>query len=101
MRPGYMDRMGMHSRKYAIRKIQPKASLNPKPRKRKGETYDGQVKVALAKVWEIFDCPCGQRPMPLLEGEADRLREFGELNIPDDAALKLKRIGICEYLKRY
>lgn len=81
------------SRKYAIRKIQPTVSLNPKPRKKRRETYDGQVKAALAKVWEIFDYSCGQRLKPLLEVEVDRLREFGELNIPDDVALKLKKIS--------
>ena len=81
------------ARKYATRKIQPKVSLNPKPRKRRREIYDGQLKAALAKVWEIFDYPCGQRLKPLLEVEVDRLREFGELNIQDDVTLKLKKIS--------
>jgi len=30
---------------------------------RRGRSYDGQVKAALAKIWEIFDYPCGQRLM--------------------------------------
>jgi hypothetical protein len=59
------------ARKYAIRKIQPNVSLNPKPRKRRREIYDGQLKAALAKVWEIFDYPCGQRLKPLLEVEVN------------------------------
>jgi hypothetical protein len=37
------------------------------------------VKAALARVWEVFDYPCGQRLKPLLEAEVDRLRELGEL----------------------
>lgn len=81
------------ARKYVIRKIQPGVNLNPKPRKRRREIYDGEFKAALAKVWEIFDYPCGQRLKPLLEGEVDRLREFGELNIPDEVVLKLKKIS--------
>jgi len=57
--------------------------LRPKQRKKRKETYDGQVKAALVKVWEIFDCPCGQRLKPILEVEVDRLRAFGELTISD------------------
>jgi len=81
------------ARKYVIRKIQPKVSLNPKPRKRREEIYNGQLKAALAKIWEIFDFPCGQRLKPLLEVEVDRLRELGEVNLPDDVCLRLKRIS--------
>lgn len=33
-----------------------------------------QVKAALAKVLEIFDCPCGQRLKPISAVEVDRLR---------------------------
>jgi len=35
--------------------------------------------VALAKVWEMFDDLCGQRPKPMLLAEVDRLSDFGEL----------------------
>jgi len=81
------------SRKYIIRKIQPGVDLRPKQRKKRKETYDGQVKAALARVWEIFDCPCGQRLKPILEIEVDRLREFGELTISDEVALKLRQMS--------
>ena len=67
--------------------------LGPKVRKKRKEGYDGQVRTPLAKVREIFDYPCGQRLKPLLEAEADRVREFGELNIQDDVALKLRKIS--------
>jgi len=77
------------SRKYAITKIH-RVDLSPKQRKKRKETYDGQVKAALAKIWEIFDCPCGQRLKPLLETEVDRLSELGEIEISDEVALKLK-----------
>jgi len=81
------------SRKYVIRKIQSRVDLRPKQRKKRKETYDGQVKAALARVWEIFDCPCGQRLKPILEVEVDRLREFGELTISDEVVLKLRQIS--------
>jgi hypothetical protein len=80
------------SRKYVITKIH-KADLKPKQRKKRKEPYDGQVKAALARIWEIFDCPCGQRLKPLLETEVDRLRQLGEIEIADDIALKLKMIS--------
>jgi hypothetical protein len=66
--------------------------LRPKPKKRK-QTYDGQAIAALAKVWEIFDYPCGQRLKPILEVEVDRLRELGELAVLDEVALKLKTMS--------
>ena len=70
------------SRKYVITKIH-KADLRPRQRKKRKERYNSQVKAALAKIWEIFDYPCGQRLKPLLETEVGRLSEFGEIEIPD------------------
>ena len=80
------------SRKYVITKIH-KADLRPRQRKKRKEIYDGQVKAALAKTWEIFDCPCGQRLKPLLEIEVDRLRELEEIEISNEVALKLKMMS--------
>lgn len=79
-------------RKYLIRKLNVCNRWQKKGRKRK-EIYDGEVRAALAKVWEIFDHPCGQRLTPLLKGEVDRLRRLGELPCSDEVAEKLKRIG--------
>ena len=67
--------------------------LRPKPRKKRKQTYDGQVTVALAKLWEIFDCPCGQRLKPILEVELDRLRHLGEVGVCDEIALKLRTMS--------
>ncbi|GEM_PF-2170295 len=49
------------TRKYVIRDMQPRVDMRPKQRKKRNQTYDGEVKAPLAKVWEIFDYPCGQR----------------------------------------
>jgi len=81
------------ARKYVIRKIQPGVDLRPKQRKKRKQTYDGQVIAALAEVWGIFDCPCGQRLKPILEVELDRLRHLGEVGVSNDVALKLKTMS--------
>jgi hypothetical protein len=81
------------ARKYVIRKIQPGVDLKPKQRKKRKQTYDGQVTASLAKVWEIFDCPCGQRLKPILEVELGRLMDLGELTVSGEVALKLKRMS--------
>jgi len=44
-------------------------------------------------VWEIFDYPCGQWLKPILELEADRLRQFGELRVSEEVIFKLKRMS--------
>lgn len=81
-------------RKYSIKKFRYKVKLKKKgERKPKKEYYDGLVKAALARVWEIFDYPCGQRLEPLLETEIDRLRKLGELVCSNETADKLKNIG--------
>jgi hypothetical protein len=47
------------------------------------------VKAALVKDWEIFDYACGQRLKPLLKTEVERLRDLGEIEIPDEVASRL------------
>lgn len=82
-------------RKYLIRKLRVLSNLDKKKAKwrRRKQVYDGDVKVALVKCWEIFDYPCGQRLKPLLSQEVQRLRELGELTCSDEVAYKLKRIS--------
>ncbi len=79
-------------RKYVIRKIN-NADLRPKQRKKKAVEYGGEVIAALAKIWEIFDYPCGQRLKPIMEAELDRLIMMGELKVSDEVATKLKRVS--------
>ncbi len=81
------------NRKYLIRRINSSIPSTPKKRRRRKEYYDGYVRAALTEVWEIFDCPCGQRLAPLLKTEVDRLRKLEELLIPEEVAEKLKRIS--------
>lgn len=44
-------------------------------------------------LWRIFDFPCGQRLKPCIETELERLRGFGEINIPEELAEQLKEIS--------
>ena len=81
-------------RKYVIKKFRYKVRLRPKgsQRKRRKEYYDGMVKSVLAKIWAIFDYPCGQRLEPLLKDEAKRLRALGEVACSDEVLRKLQEI---------
>ncbi len=64
------------ARKYVIRKIQSGVDRGPKQRKKRQQTYHGQGTAALAKVWEIFDCPCGQGLKPILEVALDSVSDL-------------------------
>lgn len=81
-------------RKYVIKKLRYKAGLKPKEsqRKRRKEFYDGEVKAALARIWAIFDYPCGQRLESILKDEVKRLRALGEIDCSDETLLKLRKI---------
>lgn len=81
-------------RKYAIKKFRYKARLKPRgsARKARKEYYHGGVKAVLAKLWAIFDYPCGQRLAPLLKDESAKLRTLGEIACSKETLLKLQRI---------
>lgn len=83
------------NRKYLIRKLRVISNLDKKKAKvsRRKQVYDGYVRAALVRCWEVFDHPCGQRLKPLLSEEVHRLRELGELICSDEVAQKLKRIS--------
>ncbi len=80
------------TRKYVIRKINSEIPEKRSKRKKRW-LYDGEVIVALVKVWEIFDYPCGQRLAPLLREEVERLRNLGELRISNEVEKKLISIS--------
>ena len=80
-------------RKYLITKLSPEAGT-PRHRKRsRRKVYGTEVKTALAHLWPIFDCACGQRLAPLLRKEVDRLRQLGELRCSDTVAVKLQTVS--------
>lgn len=79
-------------RKYAIKQFRYKVKRK-ETRKQRSVYYDGEVKTALVKVWEIFDLPCGQRLKPLIVDELQRLRTLKEVVCEEDVARKLTRIS--------
>ena len=81
------------NRKYVISRINSSFSSRPKEKRTRKRIYDGYLKAALTKVWDIFDEPCGQRLAPLLKTEVDRLRQQEEIFISNEVAEKLKRIS--------
>jgi len=84
------------ARKYAMRKIRNGNYLQDtreKTKRKRKEYYDGEAREALARCWEIFDYPCGQRLAPLLKTEVQKLRKLGELSCSDEVAGKLQTIG--------
>ena len=82
-------------RKYVIRKIRSGKYLQEtlSTKRKRTQYYDGYVREALARCWEIFDYPCGQRLAPLLKTEVEKLRALGELSCSDEVARKLEEIG--------
>lgn len=83
------------NRKYLMEKLKPKSNLDKlkTERRKKEQHYDNSIKPALARMWRIFDNPCGQRLEPLLKTETDKLRKLGELLCSDATAEKLKTIS--------
>lgn len=84
-----------HNRKYVIQMLNNQKawdSLNH-PRKPKKRIYGHEIEAPLIKLWKIFDFPCGQRLKPCIENELDRLKQFGEIEVSNSVAEKLKKIS--------
>ncbi len=83
------------NRKYLMAKLKPMSNLGEDGWRKniRKQYYDNSVKPALARMWRIFDYPCGQRLEPLLKTETDKLRRLKELVCSDETARKLKEMG--------
>jgi hypothetical protein len=88
----YCRNTGM-ARKSAIRKLARLFGGDSRPRKKRQPVYGRAVRVALERLWEIFDRPCGQRLKPLVEEELGRLRALGELEVEEKTAGKLRQVS--------
>lgn len=78
-------------RKYVSKKFNYKAKIKKKTEyKKRACFYDSHVIAVLVKIWEIFDYPCGQRLIEILETEVDNLRKLKEIVCSDEIALQLK-----------
>ncbi|HLJ17508.1 MAG TPA: hypothetical protein VKV15_23630, partial [Bryobacteraceae bacterium] len=47
----------------------------------------------LVRLWEMFDYPCGQRLVPAVRTELERLRKSKDVRCSDEIAKKLARIS--------
>lgn len=63
------------------------------PKATRASRYTKEVTGYLIRLWETFDRPCGQRLVPMIRTELDRLRTFGELTISDQMAETLRTIS--------
>jgi hypothetical protein len=82
------------NRKVLIRKLaHPPRGQRDRKHRARGGTYGAEVVTALAELWELFDCPCGQRLVPALRSELGRLRALQEIRCSDTVAEKLERIS--------
>lgn len=88
----YCRTTGM-ARKSVLRKVRYLVLGQARPRRTRPPVYGRPVRVALERLWEMFDRPCGQRLKPLVEEELDRLRAFGEIEVDARTAQKLKRVS--------
>jgi hypothetical protein len=82
------------NRKVLIGKLahpaEPRVEKKRGPRK---PAYGSAVRAALAKLWEIFDYPCGQRLAPALRTEVERLRKSKDLICSDRVAQQLREVS--------
>lgn len=86
---------GLH-RKYVIDCLSAKRDLDfdaKKPRAKRKIRYGNDVVFFLKKIWEMLDCPCGERLKPILPEMVRKVRQFHELDIPDSVADKLVTIS--------
>lgn len=91
----FCDNSGMH-RKYVIVLLQARVDLDARDgrqRKPRKPAYDNRVMYWLKKVWDILDCPCGQRLSPVLADTIDALHRHKEMTITDEIVKKLKTIS--------
>lgn len=82
------------NRKVLIGKLAHPAPPQKTSRRRsRRKIYTAELKAPLARLWEIFDFPCGVRLVAILREQVDRLRSAGELRCSDRVAHMLKRVS--------
>jgi hypothetical protein len=82
-------------RKYLTRRLCAKTHWVTSKRSKtsRSKEFGCDLIIHLVKIWDIFDKPCGQRLVPLIKEELERLRQFGEINVSNDQAEKLSKMS--------
>jgi len=91
-------------RKYVIRRINTARVWTATGKRCRAVYYDHAVTAVLVTLYTIFDHPCGQRLVPLIKTEMEKLRTLNELTCSDIVAAKLQRISfrtVDEKLKKH
>ncbi len=79
-----------HARKALVAALRPKVVA---PRRPRPLTYGPDVVGALTFCWAVLGAPTGKRLKPVMADLVPRLRRFGELNVTDEVALALLKMG--------
>lgn len=85
-----------YNRKYAIRILQARYDNNriiKYGRKPRTKVYDSNVMLAIIKIWELLDYPCGVRLKPVLPLTAESLERCGEISINGSVKKQLGKIS--------
>lgn len=95
------------NRKYVTSLFSVVTSLEPRVgvrRKRRQPIYDNEASYFLKKIWDILDCPCGQRMVGSIPGTLEALIRHGEFNFSREMQEKLLAMSastIDRKLKRW
>ena len=82
------------NRKVLIRKLSRiPAAVDKKRKGTRKAKYGAEVKAPLAKIWELFDFPCGQRLAAVLREQVDKLRASGDLKCSAKVAELLRQMS--------
>jgi len=82
------------NRKVLVRKLTHPAKVRLEGKRRaRSATYGPEVVSVLVKLWELFDYPCGQRLVPAMRTELERLRKSKEVKCSEEIAGKLARMS--------
>jgi hypothetical protein len=81
------------TRKHLIVKLCSEAPVQTSKRRRRRRTYDGTVSAPLARIWALFDYPCGQRLAALLRQQTQHLLQFGIIRCSKLVADRLRSIS--------
>jgi hypothetical protein len=82
-----------YDRKYSTRILNAPLSLAAGKGTGKAEIYTGEHVYYLKKIWDILDCPCGQRLAPMLPEMIKVLARCKELIVPEALAPDLAKMG--------
>jgi hypothetical protein len=82
--------LSMHGKRRRVsRNTVIQADVRKTGRRGRKKTYTDDVKKALIKIWYIMDCICGKRLAPVMGPIAQKLEDFGEISLTEDARAKL------------